>query len=955
MSGRYPARRSNPPASAWVKAHAGSGKTHALVGRMLRLLAEGIDPGRILCLTFTRAAAAEMSKRLIDALSRWAVITAEELRAELAGAGLTEPDDGDLARARALFTAVHEAPGGMKIETIHAFCERLLRLFPVEAGISPGFTIMSEQTARAELERALRFVARRHRSGAVARALEAVARATDEENCLDLLARIHGARTALALFLGGDGASKLPPILHPLLRLPEGLTAAGVREGLAFDVGAYSRLAETLRRGPKTDRERAAHIDRLAHGGATLIELSTLFLTTEGKARTTNGLISKNLARDEPWALELLLADQERLIRGLATLADLDHVGATVELMSLAAAVVKEVADRKQRANLLDFEDLIIHVNRLLSAGPEAAWVLYKLDGGIEHLLIDEAQDTSPAQWMIVKSLTEEFFAGAGTLPPTLRTVFAVGDHKQSIFRFQGADPDNFESMRHYFAKKARDAERPFDTPLLTVSRRSTPEVLKAVDLVFARGSARENLTGADTSPIVHEAHRSRDVGTVEIWPLMAGAEEAERTSWKLPVDHVPATAPHRLLAAEIAEKVASWIGKKLLKSEGRAVEPGDILILVRQRNRLFEAMIRELRRRGVAVAGADRLKVHAHIAVLDLVAAARFCLAPEDDYALACVLKSPLIAAPLDENELQEVAAGRGPSSLWEALRNHPGAKCASAAMQIAGWIEGARGLRPFDFLSTLAGEAAPAFACRLGGEAADAIEAFLELALGYEDQATPSLAGFLLWFSGQEAEIKRDMDQSRSEVRIMTVHGAKGLESSIVILPDTTRVPDRRNEGPLLLVGSPGATTKVPLWRLPGRRLSEAFEEQLVCVDRERASEFRRLLYVAMTRARDELYVCGHGEDGKLPEDCWYRLIEETLKGAMRPVEEGILRLGADPSYLPEPPPRDDRVPAVPSWANRPPPAATVSARWRSTESAPSGPGVSAPGITTATPPCA
>ncbi|MBM3519443.1 MAG: hypothetical protein FJX63_01505, partial [Alphaproteobacteria bacterium] len=777
---------------------------------------------------------------------------------------------------------------------------RVLKLFPIEAGITPGFSIMSEETIKAELERALRAVARRHRDDAVAEALAETTRIIDETTCLDLLGRIYRQRTSLGLFLAGDGAEGLRSALCTLLELPDGQTSEDVMAGLKADRSAYARLSEVLRRGTKTDRERAELIDGVIDREVTLIDLDGLFLTADKKPRQQGGLITKSLAGAEPWALEVMQAEQQRLLAGLDALADTDRIGATLALMRVAAAVIKELASRKRRANLLDFEDLIIHVNRLLSSRPEAAWVLYKLDGGIAHLLIDEAQDTSPAQWMIIRSLTEEFFSGAGKLPATAKTIFAVGDHKQSIFRFQGADPINFGRMNHYFAERSQGAQQPFETPLLTLSYRSTPEILKAVDLVFDDGTnARARLMGDDASPIVHQAHRDKHVGTVELWPLVEEAEEPERTPLTRPVDHVPASAAHRQLAILVAEKVASWIGRRLLLPENRAVRPGDILILVRRRNRLFEALIRELRRRGVPVAGADRLRVHEHIAVLDLVAAARFCLAPGDDYTLACVLKSPLIAEPLSEEELMDLAVGRGEASLWQALSSSAAPRLVAAAATITGWMDEARRRRPFEFLSGLARDSMQAFLRRLGGEAADAIEAFLELAFGYEDQATPSLAGFLLWFAEQEMEIKRDMDQNRSDVRIMTVHGAKGLQSHIVILPDTTDVPSRQLEGPLLFVGHPDQSVKLPLWRLPGHRLSAAFERRWQPIEEEMASEFRRLLYVAMTRARDELFICGYQSRSDVPGDSWYRMIEVTLKGAMRQVEDGVLRLGADPQF--------------------------------------------------------
>ncbi len=568
-------------------------------------------------------------------------------------------------------------------------------------------------------------------------------------------------------------------------------------------------------------------------------------------------------------------------------MGDLECLDATLSLLKLGSAIVSGFEQAKRAKGAYDFDDLIIKTGELLSEKPDAQWVLYKLDGGIDHMLVDEAQDTSPMQWQIVRALTDEFFAGAGRSGPKLRTLFVVGDRKQSIYSFQGADPNVFEIVHDDFKSSARGAEQEFRDVDFTVSFRSAPEILQAVDLVFARSSpARIGLDGLMSRDWHHESNRRDSKGTVEIWPLTVPEDKADQDPWQAPVDREPAHSPRRRLAKHIARTIKGWIGKRQLVSHGRPVAAGDVLILVQRRNSFFDAMIRALWNEQVPVAGADRLKLNENIAVLDLMALAQFALMPEDDHALACVLKSPVLARPLSEEELFEIAAHRGALSLWERLRKKTEQPYAAAASLLERLIAEAPSARPFEFLSGVLARARLRFASRLGSEANDAIDALLDAALDYEEANGTTLAGFVNWFSAGETEIKRNMEQGADEVRIMTVHGAKGLEAPIVILPDTTGVPDQKSDLLLMLEAGNGQA-KVPLWPVPklsASKMVRQFKDQHKDV---RTHENQRLLYVAMTRARDELFVCGYAGEKAPADHCWYHTIANALKDKMTPLD--------------------------------------------------------------------
>lgn len=915
-------KASDPLASAWVNANAGSGKTHVLVDRVIRLMLAGTAPSRILCLTFTKAAAAEMSSRLYERLGTWVTLPPDELAQHLQSIGVRNPEAELLKRARQLFTLALETPGGLKIQTIHAFCERLLQHFPVEAGIIPQFRVMDDQTAAETLRAArLSVLARAGHDDETGQALAEITRHVQASGFDDLVKSVLSERANLETYLGN--ASGVDTAMSELCaKLGLSGDAGAVMAGLSPDVPTYRRFYTALRIGTDRDRDRADLIASvMSESAPNLLMLRIFFLTKEDAARKIPGIATKAVTRAHPWVEDFIAAEQQRLLAALGKLADLEHVAATRALLVLASEIIREYEQEKRRRGAYDFDDLIIRAGHLLGERPDAAWVLYKLDGGIEHVLLDEAQDTSPAQWQIIRALTEEFFAGQGKRQTPDRTLFAVGDRKQSIYSFQGADPDIFEIVHDDFEDRIRASGQDFNDVDFTVSFRSTAEILTAVDTVF--GPAQVARAGVEERrDIVHQTNRLNDHGLVEIWPLLEPEDREDHEPWTAPVDREPANSPRRKLARMIARKVKSWIGARQIGNSGRIVQPGDILILVRVRNAFFDALISEMRRENVPVAGADRLKLVENIAVLDLLALARVCLLQEDDYSLACVLKSPILAEPFTEAQLFDAAWNRGPRALWERLP-------AQLTEALSHWQKAARRLAPYEFFAGVLRDSRLRFLSRLGSEAGDALDAFLQAALDYERDHNASLQGFVHWFVSGDIEIKRNMEQGANEVRIMTVHGAKGLEAPIVILPDTASIPEGRGQASLLMVETGKAGIKLPLWKLPARFESEALAGLKGELAQDRAHEYRRLLYVAMTRARDELYVCGYQGARKLPEDCWYNLVSGALLPIMAECGDGW-RLGAAPVYgVAEPSTRSPKT-TVPDWARRAPHAEPRASRW-------------------------
>ncbi len=615
-------------------------------------------------------------------------------------------------------------------------------------------------------------------------------------------------------------------------------------------------------------------------GASSVRAYQSIFCTAELEPR--KNIVSKGIREKNPGLFQRLLAEQERVCALIARRRAVETRERTAALVTIAYEIITRYRAEKNRRGLLDYDDLIDKTLHLL-AEERAQWVHYKLDLGIDHVLIDEAQDTSEKQWEIVKKLTAEFAAGLGAREVN-RSVFAVGDEKQSIFSFQGAEPRQFEMSKRHFASRFTKAEMRFEEVKFQYSFRSAPLILNAVDEVFRSPQAHAGLTEFPEKTL-HHAVRANAPGLVELWPMIEPDEKQKIEGWDAPFDETHETSPRITLARRIAKNIRLWIGHAMVGDgdKRRAARAGDILVLVRQRGALFEAVISELKQVGVEVAGADRLTLTEHIAVMDLMALADALLLPGDDLALASVLKSPLFG--LTEEQLFALAWNRK-GTLRAALRAKADdllfAETNARLERYAAW---AQHDPPFSFYARILGadKGRARFYARLGPEAADALDEFLEHALLYEHHEAPTLQGFAAWLRAGETQVKRDMDIARDEVRVMTVHGAKGLEAPIVVLADTTTPPKGPKEPRILLMpvenAAPGTPERV-IWA--GRKADDVAP---VADARAKAvgaaeDEYRRLLYVAMTRAADRLVVTGSRGVNRIPDGCWYQLIDRALK---------------------------------------------------------------------------
>ncbi len=873
----------DPCQSIWVGASAGSGKTFVLTNRVLRLLLHGAKPYRILCLTFTKIAAAQMANRIHTTLARWAVSAHEDLVAVLRDLLDREPTLEDTILARGLFAGVLDCPGGLKVLTIHSFCQTILTRFPVECDISPGASVVDERRQAELFDDVGHIFMRRVNDGSmpdhIVRAFHELADVLGESQLLSVMQIIMAERTRFSKGMDAVGGRD-HAIAHVAdkLSLSMDATRETILQAHISDLGntKVRGAVEALKAsGSISDQKRAQSIEPFLESKedrvALFEEYTTAFLTSTSPVKIRSQLATKRAKADFPDIVEVLTDEAHKVIEIQKKYAALKVFRLSRALLLYGSVLIEAYTVLKKQSSLLDYSDLISVVHDLLTRTPAMApWVLFKLDGGLDHLLVDEAQDTSREQWEIISALTDEFYRGLGQGAPNDRTLFVVGDVKQSIFSFQGANSEMFESMRVWFQQRYEDVQRPMSVVPLFQSFRSAPAVLSVVDAVFAEGRLSASGVRLPHAPVRHTAFQSQLRGQVDLWPLSDSVSESSAVAWVPPVQVRAYTDSGVKLADKIAKTIAGW-----LAAGTRAA--GDIMILVRRRNAFFEAMIRALKNHNVPVSGQDRLRLGEQILVQDLLALSKFLLLTADDLSLAAVLKSPVVG--WTEDQLFQVAYDRGKRTLWAAVADERADESwqKNASALLGDLLSKVDFFTPFELFSYLlnAHGGRAMFIARMGTQVEDVLNEFLSLALTYELENPPSMQGFIHWFMARDTEVKRDLEQTKNEVRVMTVHGAKGLEAPVVFLPDTTSVP--KNRKPIVWQDD------LPVWRGATSFCPDFIVEAKNHITDSEYAEYNRLLYVALTRAEQHLIVCGalNKKQNEVSDTCWYSSVKCALEG--------------------------------------------------------------------------
>ncbi len=866
----------DPEIWAWVGANAGSGKTRVLAQRVARLLLGGAEPERILCLTYTKAAAAEMQTRLFAMLGGWAMADDDWLGRELAaiqGHDAPVADGVVLLEARRLFARALETPGGLKIQTIHAFCDALLRRFPLEAGVSPRFEVIDERQSALMIDAIRTEMALGAEAGG-SEAFDRVVGRLNEGALDDLIASVLAVRGG---FPGRDMDARLEAHFDAAVRAGAEQAARRALEGVSWDQLAV--FASWLNDGGVNDRRAADAITRgkalcMADPVGAATVLASGFTTQSGEPRSRKGFPTKPVLALHPEAETLTDLMIGWSMEALAALKGAAAVERARDLGLFATELLSRYAQAKRARALLDFDDLVSRAAELLTRSDMAAWALYRLDQGIDHILVDEAQDTAPGQWAVIRAIAREFQAGAGAREGN-RTLFVVGDVKQSIYSFQGAEPAAFGANRDHFAEWSSDMGGRMAQPDLITSFRSAPGILAYVDAVFS-GSAGAALT-APGGTVEHHADRARDASRIDLWPLAETDLKEDPPPWWTPVDLAPPGHAKQRLARTLAGEIARMTRDERLPARegvpGRRVRAGDILVLVQHRDALAEGLIRALKAEGLSVAGADRLTLTGELAVKDLMALVKVAVTPSDDLSLAALLRSPLCG--VSEETLFELAHGRI-GSLLQAV-TAPESPCPEVGDMLRDMAGQADFLRPYEFLerALIRHDGRRRLLARLGHEAEDPVDELLVQALVYESREAPTLAGFVAWIEAGDIQVKREMEQGSGEIRVMTVHGAKGLEAPVVILPDTLYRGGRGSRPALFPAAGDEDAPPLMLWGRAKALDDEVTARARAAADRRDADERWRLLYVALTRAEDWLILCGAGSK----PDHWYAALAEGM----------------------------------------------------------------------------
>lgn len=919
---------SNPESSIWVSASAGTGKTKVLTDRVLRLLLPRSDgrPGtpshKILCLTFTKAAANEMALRIQNILGKWAIIKDEELRSVLKDLLGQDATDLQYDSARRLFAENIDSMNSLRVLTIHSFCQSVLGRFPLECGLSPYFVPLEESGATALLKTAQGDVFRRLRSDEMigsqaAAAMHNLLSALDEERFIALVKSVISERGQFDQLLKTYGSvDGVYSALCNFFSIDQNVTVEALNQQLCtspYEDDLRRVTSIMLQNGQKTDLQYGTIIIEWLNSSADerkamINAYKGVFIKTDGDLRTHN-FPTKAVLNVDPASSDILRAESHRIGDLYEHRKCLESASLTRDILLIGHEILLRYDALKNSMGALDFNDLIYKTLKLLNN--QSAWVMYKLDEGLDHILVDEAQDTNPEQWGIALALCTEFFNGLGARDDLVRTSFTVGDIKQSIYSFQRASPAEFQRVQHELDRMIAQSGNVNSFVALETSFRTTKSVLRVVDQVFSYDDLNSYIGGGE---IQHISYRKGQAGLVELWPLYETEKKEGRDPWMMPTQIVEHQSSSVQLADKIAETIRNWLDRnEFLEAYGRAIQPGDIMILVRSRNAFVENLMRSLKQRNVPVGGSDRMVLHEQLVVQDLMAMARFCLLPEDDLTLAEVLKSPFVG--LDEDELFSLAYNRS-GSLWSELCNFnisrldgvkskvvclDDSKREAIRIYLSEMIGRVRQMGVYEFLSYLLTQSCPSdvhsglnsLKRRLGDDVLDPLQEFLSEALNFGYESLDHMQLFIEYYQNSQTEIKREMEEAGKCVRIMTVHGSKGLQAPIVILPDTILSASSKKPDRLLWPDKTGLD--IPLYSIRGENDPQQYAEifnKREALDRE---EYFRLLYVAMTRAEERLYIAGHVGSKKGRDYSWYYKIKKAMTDDPECIEmaDGTLRV--------------------------------------------------------------
>ena len=839
----------NPAENVWVQANAGTGKTSVLIQRLLRILfrTDDSETNGILCLTYTNAGAGEMRNRILSALRDWAMSSDEELRELLKDVSLNKPaTNEDITHAREIFFKYIDNPEILKIKTIHGFCEEILHRFPIEAGISPSWSLISDAPQKVLLQNTFhKMINSPDKNEKISPAFTHIVGRISETylgDLLDILSKQY------KIFFQ---VNNIVEYREHFIETTKKLLNIEKAPNTDFNPEKLRKIVDNATEVQNNRKKPAEYLNKIITITKQYIENTIDFEKYKKAYLTKDDTPIDNVSKQD-----FLIEEQNRVHNINQYNINSQILQDNIAIFDLSVAFAQEYKQLKHQNNLLDFEDLILYTKKLFSDSATMGWILSQLDISLSHILVDEAQDTSPLQWDILRMLSGDFFTDGNTEKNT-RSIFVVGDTKQSIYGFQGADPNAFATSRDEIGKQIEQNLRTIREIPLTQSFRSTAPILNTVDKFFNNPEVI-SISNFKNNP--HKCFRKDAQGVVEIHKI---------TSKTLDDKDI------KSYISQISTKIKSII------NQGKSCA-SDIMILVQNRHPLVSPLVTELKKQNINVAGSDRIILPKFTAIQDMLNLVRWCLNSSDDYSLCCTLKSPIFFMKEQDifnlcqiknstnNERTKTDKNIKNITIFEILESeHP-----DIHKQLSDIKNKSSSLGPYSFFSYLLNHynARKNFISALGKQAIDPIEEFMTICLSYERTQPGTLYHFLKWFITGNSEIKRDMNKSQG-LRIATVHGSKGLEAPVIFLIDTTRIPESEN-----IINITQDDKPIWIW-VPRTPNSEIYKKLQSDILNTQIEEYYRLLYVAMTRARDELYIYGHTPYTKANKIAWHTQLWQTL----------------------------------------------------------------------------
>jgi len=818
----------NKQASIWVSASAGTGKTKITIDRILALLESGVAPEKILAITFTNKAAAEMQERVANLINR---------------------------------KGFSDYSYRLKIQTIHSFCQNILESFPFEAGLRPGFKIIDNNYAKELLEIAKEDL---FANSAITPIIQEFIEDFHYDIITEILNEIINQRVKIEYILAGyEDFNNYKDKLYEFLNLKE-------NENFKIDIDA--KLQDSLdleflkelqtniaERGGKSDISKLADLNLLIAQPMSLSNFQSFFCNKKNEflKRVVTSAVAKEVVNYES-RIETLrsLYEQQFNLYQKHQAAEL-----TENLLLIAQIFIKNYNALKAKQNLIDYEDIILRTIELLKHSEHRDNILYKYDLTIEHLLLDEAQDTSPWQWEVINLLLTDLFSGRDVSYPDgeqsimsesqstnnsklNKSFFIVGDEKQSIYSFQGADHKLFSKVKAEYADKLDAIGSNLHTLDLQTSYRSQAPILKLVDDFFNDNKLRSKLVESDQQ-IEHKIVREDNNPELQLWPKMKGFSKAELPYFEYPKNIVRKSSKYD----EQARNIASFIKSKLAETDknastGKAIEAQDILILARERNQIYDSVINALEQAGISVQSDKSYKLLDQVIIMDLVGFLKYVYFPDDDLNLAAILKSPLFNK--SEEELFEICHNREERPVCEVVKNNTQDVEKLENLQEMANILDLEGFY-LHILETIG--LRHAYLENYGRKAASIIELFLNIVTSFAERDSDKKK-FLEFIHSYEIMAKSEIVSDLNNVQLMTMHQSKGLQAPLVIVlldkPKTKGKRDYLNidyANKLILSNSLSKVAEFTTY-------FDGFK------DKNEAEEMR-LLYVALTRARDSLHI--------------------------------------------------------------------------------------------------